>query len=308
MLSRRSVRVKVMQVLYAQNRDKELRDGEVLKLYRSSIVGTFDIFLFNLYLIIEVTKVSVEDEAKRVSKYIVSEDDRLFKSTLYHNSIINSLVNNKMLKAKMEKLGFSGLVDVDILRKLYKNFSEEQSYIDYWHYRKGLEDDRKVLLDLYRFLRANKMFSELIEERFYQWISEKSVVIGSVKKVLKRETFEDEFINDYLPANETINEFGETLLKNTLKIEDQLEKYVVPKFLKWDKDRIATIDLIFIKMSLAEILYFKTIPCNVTLNEYVELSKEYSTEKSKEFINGVMDKVIRDLKDQGLINKSFEEN
>ena len=308
MLSRRSVRVKVMQVLYAQNRDKELRDGEVLKLYRSSIVGTFDIFLFNLYLIIEVTKVSVEDEAKRVSKYIVSEDDRLFKSTLYHNSIINSLVNNKMLKAKMEKLGFSGLVDVDILRKLYKNFSEEQSYIDYWHYRKGLEDDRKVLLDLYRFLRANKMFSELIEERFYQWISEKSVVIGSVKKVLKREAFEDEFINDYLPANETINEFGETLLKNTLKIEDQLEKYVVPKFLKWDKDRIATIDLIFIKMSLAEILYFKTIPCNVTLNEYVELSKEYSTEKSKEFINGVMDKVIRDLKDQGLINKSFEEN
>ncbi len=305
MLSRRSVRVKVMQVLYAQNRDKELRDTEVMKLYKSSIEGTFDIFLFNLYLIIEVTKVSVEDEAKRVSKYIVSEDDRLFKSTLYHNSIINSLANNKMLRKKMEKLGFADFVDVDILRKLYKSFSEEQSYIDYWHNRKSIDDDRNILLELYRFLRASDMFGELIEERFYQWISEKSVVIGAVKKVLKRDTFEDDFINDYLPSDETIKEFGETLLKNTMNIEEELEKYVVPKFLKWDKDRIATIDLIFIKMSLAEILYFKTIPCNVTLNEYVELSKDYSTEKSKEFINGVMDKVIRDLKDQGLINKTF---
>ncbi len=305
MLSRRSVRVKVMQVLYAQNRDKELRDAEVMKLYKSSIEGTFDIFLFNLYLIVEVTKVSVEDEAKRVSKYIVSEDDRLFKSTLYHNSIINSLANNKMLKKKTEKLGFAGFVDVDILRKLYKSFSEEQSYIDYWHNRKSVEDDRNILLELYRFLRANDMFGELIEERFYQWISEKSVVIGAVKKVLKRDTFEEDFINDYLPSDETIKEFGETLLKNTMNIEDELEKYVVPKFLKWDKDRIATIDLIFIRMSLAEILYFKTIPCNVTLNEYVELSKDYSTEKSKEFINGVMDKVIRDLKEQGLINKTI---
>ncbi len=305
MLSRRSVRVKVMQVLYAQNRDKELRDAEVMKLYKSSIEGTFDIFLFNLYLIIEVTKVSVEDEAKRVSKYIVSDDDKLFKSTLYHNSIINSLVNNKMLKTKMEKLGFADFVDEDILRKLYKSFSEEKSYIDYWHNRKSVEDDRNILLELYRFLRANEMFGELIEERFYQWISEKSVVIGAVKKVLKRDTFEEDFINDYLPSNETIKEFGETLLKNTMNIEEELEKYVVPKFLKWDKDRIATIDLIFIKMSLAEILYFKTIPCNVTLNEYVELSKDYSTEKSKEFINGVMDKVIKDLKEQGLINKTI---
>jgi len=303
MLSRRSVRVKVMQVLYAQNRDKELRDSEVLKLYKSSIEGTFDIFLFNLYLIMEVAKVSVEDEAKRVSKYIVSDDDKLFKSTLYHNGIIKSLVNNKLLKSKMEKLGFSDLVDVDILRKLYKEFSEEKSYIDYWHNRKSEEDDRNILLELYRFLRASDMFNELIEERFYQWISEKSVVIGAVKKVLKRDTFGDDFINDYLPAPETITEFGETLLKNTMKIDDELEKYVVPKFLKWDKDRIATIDLIFIKMSLAEVLYFKTIPCNVTLNEYVELSKDYSTEKSKEFINGVMDKVIKDLNEQGLINK-----
>jgi len=307
MLSRRSVRVKVMQVLYAQSRDKELRDSEVKKLYRSSVEGTFNIFLFNLFLITEVTKVSVEDEAKRVSKYIVTEDDKLFKSTLYHNSIISNLVKNKILKAKFDALGFSDAVDIDIIRKLYKSFSEEQSYIDYWHSEdnKDREINRAILLELYRFLRASEVFSELVEEKFYQWISEKSVVIGAVKKVLKRNEFGEDFINDYLPSTETIKDFGEVLLDKALKIEPELEEHVVPKLLKWDKDRIASVDMIFIKMSLAEVLYFKTIPCNVTLNEYVELSKDYSTEKSKEFINGVMDKVIKDLKEKGLVNKDI---
>lgn len=305
MLSRRSVRVKVMQVLYAQNRDKELRDQEVINLYRDSVDGTFKIFLYNLYLIIEITRVSVEDEAKRVSKYIVSDDDKLFKSTLYHNEIIGGLVNNKLLKSKFDKLGISDKIDIDIIRKLYKSFSEEDAYTKYWHSRNGLDDDRAILLELFRFLRASEIFNELVEEHYYQWICEKSVVIGAVKKVLKRNEFEGDFLNDYTPGVETTYDFGENLLKKAMKIDPEIEKYVVPKLLKWDKDRIAVVDMIFIKMSLSEVLYFKTIPCNVTLNEYVELSKDYSTEKSKEFVNGVMDKVIVDLKEQGLVKKDI---
>jgi N utilization substance protein B len=305
MLSRRSVRVKVMQVLYAQSRDKELRDAEVLKLYRDSIEGTVNIFFFNLYLIIEVAKVSVEDEAKRISKYIVSEDDKLFKSTLYHNQIIKGLSDNKLLKSKFDELKFSEKVDIDIVRKLYKSFSLEQSYIDYWHSRKQENDDRAILLELFRFLRANDVFNELIEESYYQWFSEKSVVIGAIKKVIKRDSFVEDFIVEYLPLAETIDNFGNRLLEKSISINSEIEKYVVPNLLKWDIDRIAAIDMIFIKMSLAEVLYFETIPCNVTLNEYVELSKDYSTEKSKEFINGVMDKVIRDLKELNLVNKNF---
>lgn len=306
MLSRRSVRVKVMQVLYAQNRDKELHNDEVIKLYNDSIDGTFNLFLLNLYLLIETSRVSVEDEGKRISKYIPTEDDRLFKSTLYNNGIIKSLVNNKLLKNKFENLHFSEKIDGDIIRKLYRSFSQEQAYIDYWHNRKKLSDDRDILLELYRFLRASDVFNEKVEELYYQWISEKSVVIGSVKKVIKREHFEENFINDYLPLKETTHDFGEELLKYTLDIDPQLEEHVVPRLLKWDKDRIADVDMVFIKMSLAEVLYFETIPCNVTLNEYVELSKDYSTDKSKEFINGVMDKVIRDLKEKGLVKKKIK--
>lgn len=303
MLSRRSIRVKVMQALYSQSRDKELKDQDVIKFYHDSIKGTVELFLLNLYLIIEMSKVSVEDETKRVSKYLPTEDDKLFKSTLYHNAIIKGLVNNKDLKIKFESLKFNDFIDADVLRTLYKNFSETEAYINYWHNRKSHTDDEEILLELYRFLRASEVFVELVDDRYYQWSSEKSVVIGTVKKILKRNDFEGDFIEPYYPTDDTVKDLGEKLLKNCLDIDDKIEEYVIPVLLKWDKERIAVVDMVFIKMSLAEVLYFDSIPCNVILNEYVELSKEYSTDKSKEFINGVMDKVIKDLKEKGEIQK-----
>lgn len=303
MLSRRSIRVKVMQALYSQSRDKELKNQDVLKFYNDSIKGTVELFLLNLYLIIEMSKVSVEDETKRVSKYLPTEDDKLFKSTLYHNAIIKGLVNNKDLKVKFESLKFNDFIDADVLRTLYKKFSETEAYINYWHNRKSHSDDEEILLELYRFLRASEVFVELVDDRYYQWSSEKSVVIGTVKKILKRNDFEGDFIEPYYPTDETVKDLGEKLLINCLGIDGKIEEYVIPNLLKWDKERIAVVDMIFIKMSLAEVLYFDSIPCNVILNEYVELSKEYSTDKSKEFINGVMDKVIKDLKEKGEILK-----
>lgn len=303
MLSRRSIRVKVMQALYSQSRDKELKDQDVIKFYHDSIKGTVELFLLNLYLIIEMSKVSVEDETKRVSKYLPTDDDKLFKSTLYHNAIIKGLVNNKDLKMKFESLKFNDFIDADVLRTLYKNFSETEAYINYWHNRKSHSDDEEILLELYRFLRASEVFVELVDDRYYQWSSEKSVVIGTVKKILKRNDFEGDFIEPYYPTDDTVKDLGEKLLKSCLGIDDKIEEYVIPVLLKWDKERIAVVDMVFIKMSLAEVLYFDSIPCNVILNEYVELSKEYSTDKSKEFINGVMDKVIKDLKEKGEIQK-----
>ena len=304
MLSRRSIRVKVMQALYSQSRDKELKNEDVLKFYHNSIKGTVELFLLNLYLIIEMTKVSVEDETKRVSKYLPTEDDKLFKSTLYHNAIIKGLINNKDLRQRFENLKFNEFIDSDVIRTLYKNFSDTEEYINYWHIRKTQKDDEEVLLELYRFLRASEVFVELVDDRYYQWSSEKSVVIGTVKKILKRNDFDGDFIQPYYPTDETVIDLGEKLLKKCLSIDDELEKYVIPNLLKWDKERIANVDMIFIKMSLAEVLYFDSIPCNVILNEYVELSKEFSTDKSKEFINGVMDKVIKDLQELGVIKKS----
>jgi N utilization substance protein B len=305
MLSRRSIRVKVMQALYSQSRDKELKDGDIIKFYQASIKETIELFLLNLYLIIEVAKVSVEDEAKRISKYLPNEDDKLFKSTIYHNDIINGLISNKDLKKRFDFLKFSQSVDQDLIRQLYRGFSETEAYVEYWHNRSSRNDDMNILLEMYRFFRSNELFVEMADDRYYQWTSEKSVVIGSVKKVLKLDSFENDFIQTFYPDSDAVKDLGETLLNNCFKIDDYIEKYVIPILIKWDKERIAVIDMIFIKMCLAEVIFFETIPCNVALNEYLELAKEYSTEKSREFLNGVMDKVIKDLQEQGVIDKTF---
>lgn len=294
----------MLQALYSQSRDKELKDEDIIKFYHASIRETVDLFLLNLYLIIEMAKVSVEDEAKRISKYLPNDDDKLFKSSIYHNDIIKGISANNDLQSRFALLKFRETVDRDLIRQLYKGFSETEAYIAYWHNRKDRIDDKEILLEMYRYLRSNELFVEMVEDRYYQWTSEKSVVIGTVKKIIKRDSFENDFIQSYYPDTDTVTDLGETLLKNCLKIDNDIEKYVIPILLKWDKERVAIVDMIFLKMCLAEVMYFETIPCNVALNEYLELAKEYSTDKSREFINGVMDKVVKDLQEQGVINKT----
>ena len=307
MLSRRSIRVKAMQVLFAKNRDEALDLPKALKLYWASIDQTFEMFLLNLYMLIEVAKGSLEDELTRKSKYLPKADDKQFQAKLFRNDIMSFLVNNKKLNQKFEALDFKNTVDNDMVQKIYSYFSKEEQYINYWNSNTTLDDDIEMLLELYRFCRANEFFNEMMEDHYYMWSNEKSIVIGTVKKVIKDKSLEDSFYLEYYPDKETTKEFGEALLIKTDESEESLNKMIVPNLQNWDKDRVTILDMILIKMAITEFLNFDTIPPKVTLNEYVELSKTYSTEKSKEFVNGVLDKILKELEEEGRINKTVTE-
>jgi N utilization substance protein B len=307
MLSRRSIRVKAMQVLFAKNRDGALKLSEALKLYWTSIEYTFEMFLLNLYVLTEITKVSVEDEKTRKSKFLQNEADHQFSAKIFNNKVISALSENKGLNARYAKLGFTDSVDKDIIQKIYSYFSKEESYMNYWNQETSDDQDVDMLLELYRFCRSNEFFNELMTDHYYLWESEKSIVIGAVKKVLKLTEMEDNFYLVHYPDKITTRDFGEELLKQTEKLEDSLNEMIVPKLKNWDKDRVTILDMILIKMAITEFLEFETIPPKVTLNEYVELSKNYSTEKSKEFVNGVLDKILKELEDEGKINKTVKE-
>ena len=304
MLSRRSIRVKVMQVLFAKNRDKDLTFPDAQKLYWTSIDQTFNMFLLNLYVLIEVAKISLEDEKTRNSKYLPNDEDRQFKAKLYNNVIISKLDSNEHLKSRFEKLDFGNSVDNDIIQKIYSYFSKEQSYIDYWNKETVEKDDVEMLLELYRFCRASEFFNEVLEDHFYMWSSEKSIIIGAAKKVIKDTKMSDQFYMEYIPEKVTTKAFGEALLGQTNKDETELDAMIVPTLKNWDKDRVTILDMILIKMAITEFLHFETIPTKVTLNEYVELSKSYSTEKSREFVNGVLDKILKELEEAGRISKT----
>lgn len=293
-------------MLFAKNRDKALQLPGTLKIYWNSIEQTFGMFLLNLYVITEVARMALDDEKTRKSKHLPKEEDRQFKAKLFTNKIISRLQGNKALKIKYDKFQFPESVDQDMIQKIYSYLSKEESYIQYSSKETGDQDDIDMLLELYRFCRANEFFNELMTDHYYIWESEKSIVIGAVKKVLKNLELEDDFFDEFYPDKETTQEFGEALLKKTDEIEDELDEMIVPKLKNWDKDRVTILDMILIKMAITEFLYFKTIPPKVTLNEYVELSKTYSTEKSKEFVNGVLDKILKELEDEGRIEKTMK--
>ncbi|MFN8280933.1 MAG: transcription antitermination factor NusB [Saprospiraceae bacterium] len=304
MLSRRNVRIKVMQQLYSLNQDKELTFKDIKSAYRHSLLNAFHLYLLNLYSIIKVCSFAVEDATNRKKKHLKSEEDLKFSDKLYTNPLVKSLATNPFLQKRLKTDRIGEGIDEDIFRKIYKEFTKEEKYVKYI-----MEDDTssenlvELLLELYRVCRRNELFNEIMDDHYSGWPDDKSLVIGAVKKTLKVLPSQADFISEHLPDDETVTEFGETLLDKTYQSNSELDQLIKPVLVNWEAERIAIIDLILIKMAITEMVNIKTIPPKVTLNEYVELAKMYSTDKSQEFVNGVLDRLLKDLQEENKIIK-----
>ena len=293
-----------MQVLYAQSRDESLDYNSTMKEYWKKIDDSFHLLLFSLYNLIQITKIASEDQEKRKSKHLPTELDKKFTSKLWSNPMIQALVKNKTIQTKFEKLYFAQKVDKDHFKTIYYEFVKEEAYTTFLTNETTNDENLEMLLELFRFCRRNELFNEIIEDHYANWEDDKSLIIGTIKKVLKALPSEDEnFIMEHYPDDETTKEYGEFLLSETLKEDKTLLQYIEPVLQNWDADRVAILDMIMIKMALCEFMYCPTIPIKVTLNEYVELAKNYSTSKSKEFVNGILDRLLQDLKAKGNIVK-----
>ncbi|MDG2449240.1 MAG: transcription antitermination protein NusB [Saprospiraceae bacterium] len=304
MLSRRSVRIKAMQFLFSLSRDEDLKFDEAAKRFWISIETTYDLYMYNLYLLMEVTKCAYQDAENRKTKHLPSAYDKKFTAKIDTNPLMNSLSENSELSKEFKKRNFESLKNTDYYKKIYNSFSKNEEYKKYIESENSKEDDLSILLDLYRHCRKSELFNELLEDGYPQWIDDKSVVVGSVKKTLKQlPAAESKFFDQYYPDDETVKEYGFELFKKTYEENDSLLEIIKPTLKNWDHERVAIIDMILLKMALSEYLYFETIPTTVTLNEYLEVSKMYSTAKSKDFINGILDRLKNDLTENKMIKK-----
>lgn len=304
MLSRRGVRIKVMQLLYSLNRDQKLTYPEAKKRYWGSVENAFGLYLFNLYIVMHITQEAVGDQKRRKSKHLPTESDKTFTSKLFDNLIIQNIAENKTLAKEFKKLDFEEKVNKDYLKKIYDEFSKGEAHKAYLDKACTEEDHKEILLELYRFCRKDEFFIEIMEDNFSNWFDDKSVVIGTMKKTLKRlPDTNDKFYLEYYPDDDATKDFGEKVLDVTHQNDESFLEIIKPSLKNWDHERLAIIDMILLKMALAEMKFCPTIPTKVTLNEYVEVSKLYSTPKSKDFINGILDKLLKDLGNSGEINK-----
>lgn len=304
MLSRRNVRVKIMQMLFTLNRDEDLSYEEALKKYRDSVRESFELFLFNIYNIAQITSLAVEDGKKRKTKHLPSDYDKAFTPKIYDNPLIQSIVTNESLTKDFEKRGFEDKIDKDYCKKIYFEFAKEEPYKAFIQSESGDKEVLDILLELFRFCRKSELFCETMEDNYNVWFDDKSLVVGTVKKYLKTLPCEDD--NEYMsfyPERVAVADFGEKLFDYVQKNDKDLLEYISPTLENWDHERVAVVDMILLKMAVTELMNFPTIPPKVTLNEYVEVSKNYSTAKSKDFINGVLDKLLERLKKDGKISK-----
>jgi transcription antitermination protein NusB len=304
MLSRRSVRVKVMQLLYILNRDEEVSFPEVVKQYNDGIWKTYEIYIFQLHLLLKVAQYAEKDAAIRAAKMLPSDDDKVFVPRLYDNTSTQSLANHLDFLNIVAKYKANEHLDEDLVRLMYQYFADTPEYKAYL----ALEapetaDHNKMLLELYRQLLASDIFIEMTEDRYNNWADDESLVVGAMKKTLKALPTTGSFYAEFEPSDETVREFGEQLLRKTCQEDQPLFEHIEPMLKNWEADRVAILDMIMLKMALCELLHFPTIPTKVTLNEFVEISKSYSTDKSKDFINGILDRLMKKLQKEEKIVK-----
>jgi len=305
MLSRRNVRVKVMQVLYALNRvGEKVTASAALSHYQLLVKNSFDLYLYNLLLLMRVAEYARQDEIKKNTKLLPTEEDKAFTAKLANNEMMASLAKNAGLNRLLSQYKTAQHIDADLVRRLYNEFAKTDEYRQYLAQAESTaEDHTSILLALYRFLIGTEEREELIEDQFPLWSDDKSLVVGAMKKTLKALPAEENFYQEYQPADDTIKEFGEEMLRYVINADGELLKLIEPSLKNWDAERVAIIDMILLKMALAELMLFPTIPTKVTLNEFVEISKQYSTDKSKDFINGILDRLMKKMQQDGLIRK-----
>ena len=305
MLSRRNVRIKVMQTLYSLSRDSHIDKSIALNQYRRKISLSLELYLFVIFFLKKIVDQVFIEYDHRKSKFLPTESDKIFSPKLGDNKLFKSLDENKFFKKLYLKFGFAEKIPQEISRMLYLEFeSHSDNYKEYLIEDNQVDDDHlEMFLHLFKFLCSNENFEEKIEDYFPNWTDDKSLIIGVVKKTLKALPFENDFTENFQPDPEATVDFGEGLLSFVIENDEKLKDMIIPILQNWDVERVAVIDMILLKMALSELLNFSSIPPKVTLNEFVEISKLYSTEKSKDFINGILDRLLKKLQKDGLIKK-----
>lgn len=309
MLSRRALRVKVMQVLYALEMHTSDKTGLIHKQLKQRVQRAEDLYYTYMLYLKEICEFALVESAKRSSKFIKSSEDVNFNTDIATNSVLVFFKDDAFFKEIIQSRSLSGLVDPKIVRDLFLQLITSNKYKVYIgnNNRSDIDEVEILRYIIKKVIGASEVLDDYLEEHFINLTDDHFLTLQSMQKKLKDFNPNDveAFLNDFLLKNNQEDDFNfaEDLLLKVSDQNDALEDIMEPRLKNWDLDRIALIDTILIKMAITEMKYFPSIPIKVTLNEYIDISKEYSTPKSKDFINGILDKIMKDLQAIGEIKK-----
>ena len=306
MLNRRHIRIKVLQAFYAffQSKNSDVLVGE--KELFHSIEKIYDLYIFLLLLFSALKRqANIQIEEAKRSEFL-RRDINILKTGFTDNKLIAALENSDKLNkiAKDRKINWEGDVEHDLTKKLFKEIYQSESYIEILNNASNsFLDDKNALVQLFKKEICNlTKLHHFFEEKSIYWQDDLDHVSSMVIKTIKSMDENKDF--DVLPLwKEDEHDFAQNLFRKaiTQKLENDT---ILQEYSKnWEKERLATMDSLLMNMAMTEAMEFSSIPVKVTLNEYIEISKFYSTPKSNGFINGILDRIFEDFKQEGKLVK-----
>lgn len=313
MLNRHFLRSKVLQFLYSyyigDKKDMTIEESNMF----TNIDKLYDLEVYLISTIFEMQDIAFEVIEEGKNKFLPTEEEKNPNMRFVQNPMFSLMRECEQLQSTMKILHINWGDQKPTLRATFDHFRTSDSYKDYMAKESvTYEEHRRIIVQMFKnYIIKNSNFFDELADKSFTWQDDYEYVCQIVI-VLLRNWEEDKGKDKILPLpfDKTIDneiesdrDYTRNLFRNTIIHWDDYEPIIIRRLLNWDRDRLAFIDIILIKMAISEFIYAPTIPVRVTLNEYIELAKEFSTEKSRLFVNGILDRIIIDLRTEGKIQK-----
>ena len=303
MISRRNIRVKVMQSLYsveAAGTETDVQKAQAM--LTASFEQSRKLFTYLVYCITEIGRYAETDALKRSNKYLPTAADLTVNTKIAGNTLLWQIYEDPGFQATIEVFGLAGIIDPELIRKLYDKLTETEIYQTYATLPgREKKQEKEMLAYIFTHLMLpDDDFTEHMEAHFIHWDDDAEMMQLMVLNFLNKPASYN-FL-DIVSLEK--RHFGRDLLATVIEKKEYCLSLIRPKLNNWEAERIAHLDLIMIRMGVCELLYFETIPTKVTINEYIDLAKDYSTPQSGQFINGILDNIHKELAEKGSLKKT----
>jgi N utilization substance protein B len=298
----------VMQTIYTLSTlEQGMKPGEPVQLLQRHFDQSKELFLYLTYFLFEVAGYAEKDAYLRSSKHLPSQADLNVNTKIAGNELLWKIKEDPSYQQQLGKAKFENLVDKELVKKLYLELVDSPQYKAYICVNdRSTKEEREILDFIFNdLIIPNEIFISHLEEHFMNWDDDADMVIQLVQGLLLKPGAIN--FNEVVSADKM--SFAKLLITTVIDKKEHLETLIIPKLKNWDAERIAALDMIIMRMGVAELLYFETIPPKVTINEYIDIAKEYSTQQSGQFVNGILDNIHKELVQQGKLHKTdFKKN
>lgn len=309
MLNRRHIRIKVMQTLYAFNGagSDDLKKDE--KFLLQSLESMYDLYLIIMSLFVEVHKKAEDHITKIQKKFLATNEEKNPNLKFVNNQVLVLIKNNGHLTNELEKRKLNvWYLDFEYVDILFKAIMESSVYKDYMRTKvSNFNEDKNFIIDIFsEVIAPNDKLYDYFEDKKLTWMDDLPIVNTSILKLLKKvkPKVSETYFTPNLYKDLEDRDFAIELFRKTVLNRSKFTEEISEKTTNWDSERIANIDAVLLQMALCEFQKFPSIPIKVTINEYLEIAKEYSTPKSSIFVNGILDKIVKEYSEEGKHQKT----